>query len=472
MKELEYTASEYTAGLPVAVSEIDALLERAGKPITKDPNKTVHFLNRVKLTIDSMQADLGHLRRRIDEVSLNKSRRGAPSTLSPLDALKFASPEEIEMIVGRISRAKMRQLRTMVEDNMAAAEELDRARARFVATIQAAWTAEKISQELYEILMEDLGSVPVVPHAHVLEPGYFTEDDMEDWEPSPRAPGRDRLVPLRSSMTSEEPQAPGFGPNEFGLSLEDGDFDEPDTEEAALPDSFLDIDDEEGGTELFEEESPSEVSFPDDDSFLAQLSKAAPSVKNPFADEAAPARPAPAPAPAPVSPPRPARAPNPFEDNGPADPAASDLGPSPAASAAFAPSPASPGAQETGEDFEDFEDSEFSPEELSAPALSSPRPVRAPNPFASDPDDGSDLFEAPDVTNKPARVEEEDALSFVPSPVFAVPTPAFAPGTDPFAPPDTSWAAAAATATPEPSSGLEEDLFAPDADDLFEGEGR
>lgn len=193
MRDLVYDPSEYNAGLPVGVNEVDALLAQDGKPIAKDARKTVHFLLRVKNTIDSLTMDLAHMRRRVDDLSMDRSRRGTPTTLSPMDALKYASQEEIEAIVDRISRQNLQTLRKMVSDANATHAELSAMVLALRSGVAAAVADGTITAEAAERLVKLVPEhIPQVHHQHVLADGFFTEEDLaweeRNAEPTPRRP--------------------------------------------------------------------------------------------------------------------------------------------------------------------------------------------------------------------------------------------------------------------------------------------
>lgn len=180
MGDLVYEASDYNAGLPVAVAEVEALLARGGRPISKDERKTVHFLQRVKETIDSLNVDLAHLRRRVDELSVQSSRRGVATTLNPVDALKYASPEEIEQVVGRLNRQRLSTLRHQVSQSLAELEEVRGLSEKAASVVREAVESGEVPEEVAERVLAAL-EVPEISSKHVLDESFYNEDDLA-WE--------------------------------------------------------------------------------------------------------------------------------------------------------------------------------------------------------------------------------------------------------------------------------------------------
>ena len=180
MGNLVYEDSEYNAGLPVAVAEVEALLARGGRPISKDERKTVHFLQRVLETIDSLNVDLGHLRRRVDELSMQTSRRGVATSLNPVDALKYASSEEIEQVVGRMTRQRLSTLRHQVSQSLAELDEVRSVSERGVAEVNKAVANGDIEQSVADRILAAL-EVPEISSSHVLTREFYSEEDLA-WE--------------------------------------------------------------------------------------------------------------------------------------------------------------------------------------------------------------------------------------------------------------------------------------------------
>lgn len=124
MADLQYNATAATANMPVGLPELDAILAANLRPLAKDPKRVGHLLRRVRETLEGDAHDLSNLRSSVEELKRDRSRKGAASTLNPLDALRFVSAEEMESVTDRITRERLRTLRTLIDENMTAHNQL------------------------------------------------------------------------------------------------------------------------------------------------------------------------------------------------------------------------------------------------------------------------------------------------------------------------------------------------------------
>lgn len=219
MADFVYNASAQTAGLPVGLPELDALLASGARPIARDAKKASHLLARVRGTIEALSHDLGGLRRTIDELRMDASRVGSPVSLSPVDALRFASPEEIETIVDRISRDRLRTLRTLVNESLARRDELVALLESSRAFLYLAAADESLPEAVAEKIMAVADGLPVeVPDVTV--PPILEAVAQEDLGPDPET---DELFAEPARPAPREPFAgvdahlaaappPAFGP--------------------------------------------------------------------------------------------------------------------------------------------------------------------------------------------------------------------------------------------------------------------
>ena len=133
MADLQYNATSATAKMPVGLPELDAILASNMRPLAKDPKRVGHLLRRVRETLESDAHDLSNLRSTVDELKRTRTHKGTAATLNPIDALRYVSPEEIETVTDRITRERLRTLRTLIDENMAA-------HSRLVSLIHSAQT--------------------------------------------------------------------------------------------------------------------------------------------------------------------------------------------------------------------------------------------------------------------------------------------------------------------------------------------
>lgn len=89
-----YDASPNREDEPVDVAEITQLLSSDLRPFAKNPNWIEHLLRRVAKTIDSKNRMITALDRERSKAAIARAQVGAPTTLSPLDAVKFLTPEQ------------------------------------------------------------------------------------------------------------------------------------------------------------------------------------------------------------------------------------------------------------------------------------------------------------------------------------------------------------------------------------------
>lgn len=110
-----YDATEETLSVPVTPEEADMLMRADGRPL-KARRALPHFLYRLRVTLSNHEAEMANSRRAIESLRETRTRMGAPSTLSPLDAIRFATPEEVSQVVGHISSTQLAALQAAVNE--------------------------------------------------------------------------------------------------------------------------------------------------------------------------------------------------------------------------------------------------------------------------------------------------------------------------------------------------------------------
>lgn len=123
-----YDASPSRADDVVSVDELDALVAGEARAFGRDPRKITHFLRRVALTVRAYRHQIQTLHRDVQAASLVAQTAGRPTTLSPLDALRYVAPDQLETIFDGHMREKL----AAVEQARADA---DRARMEAVALL-------------------------------------------------------------------------------------------------------------------------------------------------------------------------------------------------------------------------------------------------------------------------------------------------------------------------------------------------
>ncbi len=171
MADLQYNATAATANMPVGLPELDAILAANLRPLAKDPKRVGHLLRRVRETLEGDAHDLSNLRSSVEELKRDRSRKGAASTLNPLDALRFVSAEEMESVTDRITRERLRTLRTLIDENMTAHNQLVMLTQTAHAIVSrllvdpavSADDAERLTAVLHGLPDPDAVTLPAVP---------------------------------------------------------------------------------------------------------------------------------------------------------------------------------------------------------------------------------------------------------------------------------------------------------------------
>jgi len=212
VSELNYEASDATAGLPVSLEELRLLVATSGKPLARDPRKLNHLLVRVLNTLDAHNEDLASLRRTVDTLRSEHTRNGTPSTLNPMDAIRFASPEQIEEVVGRLHRDRLVNLRTLVDQARDRRDELDRLLEHSRLLIAAALNTPGLGADSAARLEAILAGIPPTPE-QVPVPGILDYPDMQapaQADPFAASPAIPAPTAARPAARPADPYAPDF----------------------------------------------------------------------------------------------------------------------------------------------------------------------------------------------------------------------------------------------------------------------
>lgn len=203
-----YLPTEDTLHVPISVEELDLYLSAGGRPFSRH-RRMRHLLWRVRVTLESQTQDLRGMRRAVDQLSVQRSRVGTPTTLNPVDALKFASPEEISQIVDRLSQKQLKELKRLVDEWTANRNAMvsDLARVRSAATIMMNRTdfPAAVRTEFARLLNEVPTDVPDLPIPHVLQMQAALEAQLPA---APRHSGELTAAP-RPAPASPAPVTPG-----------------------------------------------------------------------------------------------------------------------------------------------------------------------------------------------------------------------------------------------------------------------
>lgn len=110
----KYDDSDGALYRQVTVAEVDALLEAGMRQFLRDGSKLVHLLTRVRSTLVQAHESVRGLQQRVADQSAHLARVGTPTTLNPMDALRYLDDVQKEAVFDRISRERLATLRTLV----------------------------------------------------------------------------------------------------------------------------------------------------------------------------------------------------------------------------------------------------------------------------------------------------------------------------------------------------------------------
>lgn len=175
--------------LPVTVEEIDALLAMGPRKFLRDGSRVQSLLHRFRFTLVHGQQTVRSLQRHIIAQSSQRTRAGTPTTLNPLDAVRYLDDEQKELIFDSLARERLAHLRALVTR----AEEEQAVLADQLATVRDVATALTQQADLPAHVRADLArqlaSLPVEPatvhHPAMLE---FPDPEPPELTTSPTAP--------------------------------------------------------------------------------------------------------------------------------------------------------------------------------------------------------------------------------------------------------------------------------------------
>lgn len=110
-----YDDSDAALYRQVDIREVDELLADGVRQFVRDGAKIKHLLLRVRSTLVAAHETVRSQRRQIEEQGQYLARVGTPTTLNPLDALKYLDDEQKERIFDRISRERLQTMRSLVQ---------------------------------------------------------------------------------------------------------------------------------------------------------------------------------------------------------------------------------------------------------------------------------------------------------------------------------------------------------------------
>ena len=157
---VEYNADPSMTDVPLSLDDVRALSENEGRAVRQDPRKMSHLLARMTATIARSHEDTRSLRGELERLrSREKQGSGQSTTLSPLDAVRYLSPEQLQQVFGTVAKAQMDWLKVQKIETENTRRKLETvlARLRYVdvsATETAAVAGHPLMTALHQALRE------------------------------------------------------------------------------------------------------------------------------------------------------------------------------------------------------------------------------------------------------------------------------------------------------------------------------
>jgi hypothetical protein len=102
-----YDGSPNQLDVYVDPNEAEAIASGDPKVFAKNPALFSHYAARVARTIKHMRNQVTSLHRDMQSLQVNRSAAGAPATLSPLEAVRYLTPEQFAQVADDITRSRI-----------------------------------------------------------------------------------------------------------------------------------------------------------------------------------------------------------------------------------------------------------------------------------------------------------------------------------------------------------------------------
>lgn len=168
---------------PVDVSEVEALLAAGPRQFLRDGRRFTHLLERMRMTLQEHRRQTLSFERYLATQSETLRRTGMPTTLNPMDAIRFLDDEQKEILFDAIAREQIQMLRDLVrtaqEERAAVDEQLTLVR-------EVATNLAQMPEIPPHVRAEVAGLLAGLPRevAPVSEPALIKQPDPE--RPQPR----------------------------------------------------------------------------------------------------------------------------------------------------------------------------------------------------------------------------------------------------------------------------------------------
>jgi hypothetical protein len=95
-----YDDSPHRLDARVSPDEADAVASLDQKQFSRAPTRVAHYTARVALTIRALHAQIRALHNDIQKIQISRASAGAPATLSPTEAVRYLTDEQLVTILG------------------------------------------------------------------------------------------------------------------------------------------------------------------------------------------------------------------------------------------------------------------------------------------------------------------------------------------------------------------------------------
>ena len=100
----QYDASPNRLEELLTIEELRSILESDLKWMGKDSSRIFHMVSRMGRTLLAYRQQIQQLHRDVQQMNLSRAQVGTPSTLSPIDAVRYLTPEQLAGVVDSASR--------------------------------------------------------------------------------------------------------------------------------------------------------------------------------------------------------------------------------------------------------------------------------------------------------------------------------------------------------------------------------
>ncbi len=105
----QYDASPSRLDTLVDLDEAYRVMNADPKPFFKNPDRITHYASRVYRTLTAMREQIRSLHSSVQSIQISRAAAGAPSSLSPVDAVRYLTPEQLATAVGGATAATLQE---------------------------------------------------------------------------------------------------------------------------------------------------------------------------------------------------------------------------------------------------------------------------------------------------------------------------------------------------------------------------